>query len=105
MLDSARCRWRAIVGVAGVAVNGSQGPNGVQPRGRIVLARATGEDLLVQWRRTRSSAATEPHRSIVTTVHLQLLENVVHVVLDGRQLDSELLRDRLIREAFGDQIG
>src|ERR671924_618586 len=42
--------------------------------------------------------------SLAAPAHLKLLEDVVHVVLDRRQLDREAGRDLLVRAAVVDQL-
>src|SRR5690349_8284992 len=39
-------------------------------------------------------------RGLAATRHLELFQNVVDVVLDGRQLDAEHVRDLLVRHAL-----
>ena len=42
-------------------------------------------------------------RSFASAMHLEFLEQIVHVVLYGCDLDSQLDRDGLVREAPVDQ--
>lgn len=47
--------------------------------------------------------ANPPHR-LRAPLQLQLVENVVDVMLDGRQADHKFARDFLVREAASDQL-
>src|SRR5690348_7050294 len=52
-----------------------------------------------------SSVSTQLRRRLAAAVDAELLEDPVHVVLDGRELDGQARRDGLVGQSLRDQLG
>src|SRR5215831_11640564 len=70
---------------------------------RVRSSRGSGSRAGLDLDLVETAAPAGDGGNLGTVLHVKLLEDVVHVVLDGRDLDLERLRDLLVREPSAEQ--
>src|SRR5215204_5446747 len=90
----------SIVGVSGPWRNGTLDSTSAQAGYRIAASRAGAEDLV----HGSSPCSPRDGGGFRSPMNAELAEDVMDVVLDGRQLDAEVPRDLLVREPLVYQL-
>src|SRR5439155_10141852 len=70
---------------------------------RLALADACRVSTRVRPDGTPGQSPSDTRRRFAPAVHLELLQDIVDVILDGGHLDPQPLRDLLVREALVDE--